>query len=53
MSDTHDVIIVGGGVIGAAIAFNLAQHGIEEKNFLFLTLTRLDLGPEMIDSTNQ
>ena len=39
MSDTHDVIVVGGGVIGTAIAFNLAQLGIKrvvllEKNVI-------------------
>lgn len=39
MSETADVVIIGGGVIGASIAFNLAKRGIREviiveKNFI-------------------
>ena len=30
MSETADVVIIGGGVIGASIAFNLAKRGIRE-----------------------
>src|SRR5262249_40023615 len=39
MAETADVIIIGGGVRGASIAFNLAKRGIRdvllvEKNFI-------------------
>jgi len=39
VSETADVVIIGGGVIGASIAFNLARRGIRdviilEKNFI-------------------
>jgi sarcosine oxidase, subunit beta len=38
MSETYDVIIIGGGIHGASLAFQLSLHGIKnvvlEKNFL-------------------
>jgi sarcosine oxidase subunit beta len=38
MADTYDVILIGGGVHGASLAFHLAKRGLEpvvlEKNFI-------------------
>ena len=49
MSHTADVVIIGAGVTGASIAFNLAQRGISnvvvlEKNFHCLRGNRQKLG---------
>ena len=41
MADAHDVVIVGGGVIGLSIAFALAREGIRPT-----VLDRRDLGRE-------
>ena len=41
MSEAHDVVIVGGGVIGLSIAYALAREGIVPT-----VLDRRDLGRE-------